>query len=401
MTSLYRSRVLRAALVALALGTAPIAVAETRTAQATFDVDEQFRVARELAFAGEWDQAAAIAERILQAAPDYADVTVFLARIRAWQRDYPRARAMLAELLARDPANVDALSAAADVELWSGDPDGAAAFCDRALALRPDDLELTAKREKIAHAAAERAAAGTTSRADSAGEPAYRASLEYRLSTFDRDFTDWHETAVALERKTDRLALIARTTYFERFDDDAVLFEVDAYPTLRRGTYAYLSAGVSTGDVVADYRLAAELFQSLPRQTEVSLGWRQLDFGSTSNVLTGSAGVYFGAFWISFRPYLTFVSGDEEAAFTLLTRWYYGDAEEYGQLRLGTGKSLEEQTASEDLFTLETHSVGLELRRRLPANFVGRAGFGLERQEVPDSRNREQFSFGFGLDYLF
>ena len=114
--------VARATVLALMLASLPAAAFATESVQAAFDADEQFRAARDLAFAGQWETAAAIAERILEAAPDYADVTVFLARIRAWQHDYPQARTLLAGLLERDPDHVDVLAIAADVGLWSVNP---------------------------------------------------------------------------------------------------------------------------------------------------------------------------------------------------------------------------------------------------------------------------------------
>ncbi len=71
------------------------------------------------------------------------------------------------------------------------------------------------------------------------------------------------------------------------------LIEVEAYPRLRAGTYAFVGVGTGTRrDLFPDYRAAFDLYQSLGHGIEVSGGYRRLQFSAPVSIYVGSATKY-------------------------------------------------------------------------------------------------------------
>src|SRR5690606_18462539 len=91
----------------------------------------------------------------------------------------------------------------------------------------------------------------------------------------------------------------------ERFGSTGSQLEVDMYPTISQGFYAYLNFGVSNSYLYPEIRYGAELYKSLPKGFEASLGFRSLKYSETTNIYTGSIGWYTGNSYFSFRPYVT------------------------------------------------------------------------------------------------
>ncbi len=305
-----------------------------------------------------------------------------------------------AGVLASEPDNVAAGKLLADLDQWGGNPPSAAESD-----LEPQDQAQTPSiGERMAILVRDR----IHGRPDRPGSEAaaghrvrYRAMTEYFLQAFDKEFADWHQFNIGLERETARGSIIGRAGYYNRFADSAGLFEVEWYPTIRAGTYAYLNAGVSTQDHLPDYQLAAELYQALPFNLEGSFGWRQVHFDSSANTLTGSIGYYVGNYWFLVRPLVTVVSGDSSTSWVLRGRRYFADEEEYLTLTFAHGSSLEGDAATQSLFELDTTGGMAEGRKRLTGHTIGKLALGWESQERRGRDDRGQLTFGFGLDYLF
>ncbi|HEY5622361.1 MAG TPA: hypothetical protein VIV14_01285, partial [Gammaproteobacteria bacterium] len=61
----------------------------------------------------------------------------------------------------------------------------------------------------------------------------------------------------------------------------------------------------------------------------------------------------------------------------------------------------EEATATQRLFSLQTHFASVELRKRLIAGYVGKFSVGWEMQDLAHRSDRNQVNLGIGFDYLF
>ena len=82
--------------------------------------DEYARI-RTLAFSGNYSAAEPAAWNLVKQYPAYGDARVLLGRILAWQGQYDDATAVIDTLLQTDPENVDANEALRDIRRWSRD----------------------------------------------------------------------------------------------------------------------------------------------------------------------------------------------------------------------------------------------------------------------------------------
>ena len=128
--------------------------------------------------------------------------------------------------------------------------------------------------------------------------------------------------------------LYARVNYASRsFGSSAksgIQFELDLYPRITKGFYAYLNGGYSSSSIFPKYRLGGELYKSLPFSFEISAGIRYLDFSSTQvYIYTGYLGKYYKNYWFSFRPFFTLKPSGVSFTGIWIVRRYLEDAENY------------------------------------------------------------------------
>jgi len=142
-------------------------------------------------------------------------------------------------------------------------------------------------------------------------------------------------------RQTKYGSIVAKMNFSRRFNDNGVQFEVDMYPKITKGLYAYLNVGFSDSYLYPDVRYGAELYKSLPKSFEVSLGFRALKYSTTTNIYTGSVGWYTGNSYWSFRPYLTPGDSGTSKSGVINYRKYRSDADNYFSVSLGMGFSPE------------------------------------------------------------
>jgi tetratricopeptide (TPR) repeat protein len=109
---------------------------------------EQFQMARQQAFDGQYELARAVAKRLLEDYPDYHDVRLLLGRTYAWSRAFDRARRAFREVLRRDSTYYDAYNALADTELWAERPETALQVISEGLTHHPDRPDFLVKKAK-------------------------------------------------------------------------------------------------------------------------------------------------------------------------------------------------------------------------------------------------------------
>jgi len=112
-------------------------------------VDDQFSLARETAFEGNYEKARAISRRLLLVAPDYHDVRILIARTYAWEGEYVKSRENLLEVMRRDPGYYDTYNALADSEYWAENYSEALDAVNKGLSFHPDDDSFLQKKIKI------------------------------------------------------------------------------------------------------------------------------------------------------------------------------------------------------------------------------------------------------------
>jgi len=325
----------------------------------TGNPDTAFKKARELAFNKQRKQAQDSLLFILTKYPDYLDIRSFLASTYSWDGAYKKARKEFSYVLKKNPKRKTDWIAAINNELWGETPFNALKLANTALKqyLKDDDLlYLKAKAEENSNNPDK---ALTTLKNILKNNPendnakSYKASLIHSLSfntigiTSSVDLYDKNERdpmqyhTFKYSRQTKLGSITAKVNFNRRFQKNGVQYEVDMYPKIMKGLYAYVSAGVSNTDLFPSVRYGAELYKSLPKSFEMSFGFRGLKYTKTTTIYTGSVGWYTGNSYWSFRTYVTPGDTGSSKSGTLNYRKYRSDADNYFSIAAGIGFSPE------------------------------------------------------------
>jgi YaiO family outer membrane protein len=227
----------------------------------------------------------------------------------------------------------------------------------------------------------------------------WRAGLDYGHVRFGGDLDPWHTTTAEVSRKDPGATLIARLNWAQRFGENGVQVEMDAYPRIARGTYAYLNAGYSEASIFPVARIGAEIYTSPASGTEASIGVRHLEFSSArATIFTGSAGLYRGNYYFSARPYVTPQDDGTSVSGSLLARRYFSSADSYATLVVGAGTAPTESPLEFELGRANTYRVGLYGKTPLGGGLSVRWSTGYEHESLSETTDRDRVSFSLGLD---
>jgi YaiO family outer membrane protein len=370
--------------------------------------DELFQRARETAFAGKREEARAMLLTILERSPDYADVRIFLARTYAWDGMRAQARKELQAVLAQSPQHEDAFNALVDVEMWDDQFAHGLTVVNTALSYYPNSEDLLYKKASILNSLSKPDEAEIVLNQLFTINPShekgisllndlrkarmkYTAGVSYDLDLFSRTFSPAHAVSAQLARANQWGSSIIRLNYAHRFSSNGIQPEIDLYPRIADGIYAYLNYGYSESDLFPQHRVGAELFTKLPASLEASAGIRYLYFGSTSKVTiyTGSLGWYYKSYWFSLRPYIT--PGEPGTSFStnLTVRRYFSDADNYIGITGGYGFSPDDrriQSAAglspDGIYILKSQRLALAWQKTLRRNLILNTSLGAVHQEL-------------------
>lgn len=229
-----------------------------------------------------------------------------------------------------------------------------------------------------------------------------KLSVDYQYFQFDRTFSPWHLTSVALSRRTPVGSVIGRFNHARRFDRQGTQFEVDAYPKFAKGTYGYLNVGYAPESLFPEWRAGGELFKNLPGSWESSAGVRWLRFPSRDVLIyTGSVGKYVGNYWISARPFVTPKTDGTSVTTIVSARRYYRDRNNYVGASAGFGTSPADLVSESELNRDESWKLAFEGKRAIDAPLRLTWRLSYDRQEFPrrDPYNRWGLKIGFERDF--
>jgi YaiO family outer membrane protein len=322
------------------------------------DPDASFENARNLAFNLKRKQAQDTLLFILTKYPDYHDVRSFLATTYAWDGEYKKARKEFSYVLEKDKENKTIWMAAIKNELWGDLPYAAIEITNNALKTFPNDSELLLLKASAEENTNNPLEAFNTIQLvldrnpDDQKAKDYKATLNNGLSRnaigvtssvdiYSDVFDPMQYYALTYRRQTKYGSIIGRVNFNRRFNENGLQYEVDLYPKIAKGLYAYLNVGIANTFLFPDIKYGAELFKSLPKSFEVSLGFRTLKYSTTTNIYTGSVGWYTGNSYLSFRPYFTPGESGISKSGTLAYRKYRSDADNYLGVAVSMGFSPE------------------------------------------------------------
>lgn len=320
--------------------------------------DTSFETARNLAFNQQRKQAQDTLLNILTKYPDYYEIRSFLATTYSWDGDYKKARKVFATILEKDSKNKETWIAAIKNELWADLPYAALEMTNNALQIFPNNHELLYLKASAQENTDNAIEALSTIQSILEKNPEDQKAKDFKISLntllqknaiginasidlYSSVFDPMQYYSLKYTRKTKYGSITPKLNLNRRFNENGAQFEVDLYPKIRKGLYAYVNFGISNSFLFPDVKYGAELYQSLPRSFEVSAGFRTLKYSSTTNIYTGSVGWYFGNSYWSFRPYFTPGGTGTSKSGTLTYRKYRSDADNYLGLSIGMGFSPE------------------------------------------------------------
>jgi YaiO family outer membrane protein len=329
----------------------------------TSNPDITFNRARDLARNQLYAQARDLCDEILRSHPDYHDASILKARTYSWEGNYDQARVILKAVREKVPGNRDALYALIDVEMWSGNYEQAIRYLDLALQGQPNNTHLLYRKALALKESGDETASVVIINQILDIDPTYTEAkdllktietsrylnhigLGYRGYYFlESDGDPWHLFYGEFGRRTRVFGPTAlRANFANRYGINDWQVELDAYPTVRPGTYLYLNVGFAPNSELFPYtRFGFELFQALPASWEASAGFRLLNFENKDLlILTGSLSKYFSKYYISFRPYFSFSSDGSDPnsqSYFLTFRRFFSNSDHYLNLMIGRGSS--------------------------------------------------------------
>lgn len=364
--------------------------------------------------------------KALLISPNYADVKVFLGRIHSWDKEYDSARFYLKGVLKTNPSYEDASLALADLEYWNDADSASLTITDSALVYHPESKDLWVRRAKVLNNMHRSAEAQTAidkalkldrnnnearSLADRIKESAFKnkIGLSYDYVSFDKQFADpWHLVGFDYTRSTGIGSVTGRVNLANRFKENGVQYEIEAYPHISKTFYSYVSAGYSDNvGVFPQWRGGFSLYANLPKSFEGELGIRYLKFsGDPTLIYTAYLGKYYKSWLFSGRTYLTPSNFTKtvSASYSVSARYYYGGADDVIGATLGYGISPDDRLNSiqlDNTIRLITYKMGLNYKKKIAQHSVLAIDASWYNQEYLPQTKGNQYQISIGWVFRF
>ena len=325
----------------------------------SMDPDQAFSMARELAFDSRRQESKELLNKITKRYPTYGDVRLFLATLYGWEEEYKQARKEFQVLISQDRQNKEYWIGYIKNEMWAGQSAAAKELTRKALEIFPGDEDLIILKAKSERDNGELPRASQTIKDYLKHNPrnekvksfytslkedlaTNNLSVSYSLDHFTQIYDPMHYYSLQYGKETPLGSIIGRVNVNEKFASYGTQFEIDAYPSLAEGLYAYMNVGYSQSSIFPGWRYGFQLYKSLPQSFEISAGIRSLKFGETyTNIYTGSLGKYFGNSFIFFVPYLIPSEEGLSKSGNLTFRNYGANEDIYFAITAGMGFSPE------------------------------------------------------------
>lgn len=385
------------------------------------DPDKSFKNARELAFNQQRKQAQDTLTFILTKYPDYHDVREFLATTYSWDGDYKKAQSEFNYILNKDANRKSTWIAAIKNELWANSPYSALELTNDALKKFPDDAEILYLKADAQEKTNNPIEAFNTIEVVLNKNPEDQKAKEFKSSLngklrknsielksivdiYSEVFDPMLYNSITYSRKTKYGSFFGRVNLDRRFKENGVQYEVDMYPKISKGIYSYLNFGVSNSFLFPDIRYGAELYKSLPNSFEVSLGFRALQYNSTTTIYTGSVGWYHKNDYWTLRPYITPNDSGVSTSGTISYRKYRENADNYLSLLFGMGYSPEDnhfntQINASEIITLKSQKIKVEYYFSNNKQSAWGTQFGITHQEKSFDPGKYLWFYTFGVSW--
>ncbi|SIQ68130.1 YaiO family outer membrane beta-barrel protein [Maribacter ulvicola] len=231
------------------------------------------------------------------------------------------------------------------------------------------------------------------------------------VTFFDKRFDPITTSSISYKRQTPYGTLIPRINNSNRVGKNGIQLDLDLYPKIAKGFYAYINYGYSESDLYPNHKVGGDVYYNHKNGIEFSAGGRFINF-ATKNVkyITNSLGYYTGNYYFSLRSYITPESDNlTNVSGNLLVRKYLKDAKNYMGLNVGVGFSPElrqftsgDQLLAETLLYIESQRLSFEYQFTSKNNLNAyKTNIGVLRQEQSFDPGSYFYSISAGLTYEF
>lgn len=210
-----------------------------------------------------------------------------------------------------------------------------------------------------------------------------------RYEYWANGFPDRYFLYLQYGRKIREHQLFFRLNSVWRAGEQGLQYDVDFYPKFSPKSYGYFNVGYSNSPLLPRLKTAAEVFRSLNKGWEVSLGIRVVhipDYNIFS--VTGIVGRYFGNWYVYGRPTINFLKNDINMNFLAEARLYSGDGRSYiGMMALyGTDVGVTRDfNAIENSFGLETYLIRFKALVNVTENTDVSGGVDFSGYNIPSA----------------
>lgn len=386
--------------------------------------DELFSRARNVAFESkDYPQAINLIKSALNKSPEYTDLHIFLGRLYTWSDKIDSAKLVFENLHAKKIKDEDFYLAYGYLLYWNNQNEKAKIIIDEGLSQHPQSEDILLLHAKFNYGIKAYQEAGASvnrllsinsknTEANSLAQnlKSYTAknaiSINYDFTHFDKQFADnWHILGLSYRRATSLGSVIFKTNYANKFADNGLQFELEAYPRINKIFYLYLGAGYSDNvGIFPRFRTGASLYANLPKSFEGEIGYRQLNFSNNIWLYTVSIGKYYQNLWFNLRTYLSPDKTNISHSYTGTVRYYLKGADDYFGLQVGTGISPEENRNNllvEDSFKLKTYKVGANYNFSIKKRNLVSIAATYFNQEFQVSQKGNQYDLSIGYSRVF
>ncbi|WP_423999800.1 YaiO family outer membrane beta-barrel protein [Maribacter sp. IgM3_T14_3] len=231
------------------------------------------------------------------------------------------------------------------------------------------------------------------------------------VTVFDQRFDPITTSSIAYKRQTPFGSIIPRINNSNRVGKNGIQLDIDLYPKIAKGFYAYVNYGYSESDLYPNHKVGGDIYYNHKSGLEFSGGGRYINFATRDiKSITNSIGYYKGNYYFSLRSFITpAVDNLTNVSGNLLIRKYLKDADNYMGINVGYGFSPElrqftsgDQLLAETLLYIESQRLSVEYQFTSKNNLSAyRTNVGVLRQEQSFDPGSYFYSISAGLTYEF
>ncbi len=177
-------------------------------------------------------------------------------------------------------------------------------------------------------------------------------------------------------------------------------FEIESYPRISEASYLFVNYAYGIGMSFPNHRGGLELFHTLPRNFEASVGLRYLYWNENFIFYTGSIGKYWNDYWFSFRSFIVPRNNGVSQSYLVTARKYFETADDFLGITIGTGISPDEFSGDPaERLNLRSHKISLMHSKTFMKNLLIRSTIAYDYEEYLTGFRRGRISLNATLRY--